>query len=372
MIREINEALVLDAVRSGGVISRSAIVRSTGLSAATVTGIAGRLVGLGLLTEVDELRGTGGRPARLLGLGREAVFAVGVRLSADAVLAVLVDLHGDVVARQDERLAALDVDTAVRTITRAVKGVSKSVGNKVIGIGVAVSGVVDRAGGVVRHSGSLGWEDVGFAAQLGTALDLPVTVDSYANSFANGLLQYGTEFSGRDLVVYSIGVSLGAAVVVAGRIHRGHNGTAGGFAHTRVFAAGAPSRPCHCGSSDCLEAWASRWGMEREAQRNELSWNDVTKATSPVRARIVEAAAGRLALGIAASSKALGPETIVIATTLEADLPELATATIARLQAEYEHEPYPAPAMHHAAADGETLARGVAYEVLDGVFSPFR
>ena len=85
LIREINEALVLDVVRRSGTTSRAEITSVTGLSPATVTGISSQLVRDGLLVESDVLRGTGGRPARLIELGRDAIVAAGVRLSPDAV-----------------------------------------------------------------------------------------------------------------------------------------------------------------------------------------------------------------------------------------------------------------------------------------------
>jgi predicted NBD/HSP70 family sugar kinase len=65
------------------------------------------------------------------------------------------------------------------------------------------------------------------------ALDDPAIIDSYVNAYARALLFDGS-FAGRELLVFSVGMSLGAAVVVEGRIQRGFNGSAGGFAHSRA------------------------------------------------------------------------------------------------------------------------------------------
>lgn len=62
LIREINEALVLDVVRAQRPVARANIATTTGLSPATVTGITSKLLRAGLLIETDVVRGTGGRP----------------------------------------------------------------------------------------------------------------------------------------------------------------------------------------------------------------------------------------------------------------------------------------------------------------------
>ena len=106
LIREINEALVLDVVRAHRPVARARIAAETGLSPATVTGITARLLGAGLLTETDVVRSTGGRPARLIDLGTDAVLAAGVRLSDTEAYVVLVNLRGDVVAAHQEPLTS--------------------------------------------------------------------------------------------------------------------------------------------------------------------------------------------------------------------------------------------------------------------------
>lgn len=120
LIREINEALVLDVVRAHRPVARGRIAAETGLSPATVTGITSRLLGAGLLTETDAVRNTGGRPARLLDLGTDAVLAAGVRLSNTEAYVVLVNLRGDVVASHQEPLTSTRPQDVSESIARAV------------------------------------------------------------------------------------------------------------------------------------------------------------------------------------------------------------------------------------------------------------
>ncbi|MGN7861728.1 ROK family protein [Microbacterium sp. 22303] len=368
LIREINEALILDLVRAEEPVARSVIATQTGLSAATVTGITGRLIEAGLLIESETQPSTGGRPARLLSLGSNTIFAVGLRISRDSVHAALVDLRGHVVADRTVPLPSPGPEEVAAGCASAVAAVARAATGRVLGVGAAISGIVDRDAGVVRHSGALGWEDVPFAAILAALVDVPVVVDNYVNSYTRELLSAEKELADRELLVCSIGVSLGSALVSGGRIHRGRDGTAGSIAHMRLVIDPASSRPCHCGATDCLEAWASRWGLEQEAARQGLTW-DLLALGRGAGAGIIDAASAQLALGIASAAKSFGADTVILAETGEYALPDLVRSTAEQLRAEYLHEPYPAPRIHRQEVDDTAVAKGAASQVLDTLFT---
>jgi predicted NBD/HSP70 family sugar kinase len=364
LIREINEALILDVVRAHRPVARARIAAETGLSPATVTGITSRLLRAGLLAETDAVRGTTGRPARLLDLGRDAVLAAGVRLTATEAFVLLVNLRGEVIATHERPLASTGPADVAQEIARTVHAATADWPSAtLIGVGVAVSGVVDHAGGLVRHSGSLGWENVPLRAQLTELLDVPVIIDSYANAVASGLLLFDGRLAGRDLLVFSVGASLGASVVTQGRIHRGFSGTAGGFAHSQVGA--RSERPCHCGAVNCLETWASHWGIRRELERR----GEDAVATTEVGDEVFAIAAERLGVAMANAAKMFGPERVVVAFTQEMNLPTLTSRAEQVFQSQYAHEHTPAPDLELAATDPSTHARGAAYTVLAQLFS---
>ena len=365
LIREINEALVLDVVRARGPVARAFIAVQTGLSPATVTGITGRLLHSGVLVETDVVRGTGGRPARLLELGREAIFAIGVRLTAHEAYVALIDLAGEIVADHRERLASTALVDAVDAVVRSVEAVTqRQQSGEVVGIGIAVSGVVDQAGGRVRHSGTLGWENVALRAELARALDAPVVLDSHVNAFASAGLLYDGRLEGRDLIVFSVGQSLGASLVVQGRIHRGFDASAGGFAHWH--AVGGDDRPCHCGANGCLETWGSGWGIERELARRGVAGLGADPASvEPV----LDDAARELGVAMANASKMFGPEGVVVAFAPELDIPRLARSVEVAFEAEFVHGNTAAPQLDIVVGSEAEVAKGAAYEVLSPLFT---
>ncbi|MCX5394339.1 ROK family protein [Streptomyces sp. NBC_00094] len=364
LIREINEALVLDVVRAHRPVARARIATETGLSPATVTGITSRLLGAGLLTETDAVRSTGGRPARLLDLGTDAVLAAGVRLSDTDAYVVLVDLRGDVVASHQEPLTSTRPQDVGESVARAVAIAAASrTSSTLIGVGVAVSGVVDQQSGIVRHSGSMGWENVPLQRQLTALLETPVVLDSYVNSVASGLLLFDGGLAGRNLMIFSVGASLGASVVVEGRIHRGFSGTAGGFAHSRVGT--DAGRPCHCGAKDCLETWASHWGIQRELERRGVKPGSLVGCDDDV----IASAADSLGTAVANAAKMFGPERVVVAFTPEMNVPALTAGTEEVFRRQYAHGTTPPPALEIAATGPSSHASGAAYTVLARLFT---
>jgi len=368
LIREINEALILNLVRTEEPVARAVLAQRTGLSPATVTGITGHLIDAGLLIESETQASTGGRPARLLSLGRESVFAVGLRISRDSVHATLVDLRGQIVADRAFPVPSPRPEDVAACCKAAVTAVADAITGRVRGVGAAVSGIVDRESGVVLHSGALGWEDVPFAAILADLVQVPVVVDNYVNSFTRETLSREKDLTERELIVCSIGVSLGSALVSGGRIHRGRSGTAGGIAHVRLAVDPARSRPCHCGASDCLETWASRWGLELEASRQGVSWEQLSEPAGPG-AEIIDAASAHLALGIASAAKSFGADMVILAATGELGLSRLVPRTAERLRDEYRHEPYAAPLIRIQEMHDAAVAKGAASQVLEALFT---
>lgn len=369
LIREINEALVLDVVRRRGETSRAEITADTGLSAATVTGITAQLIAGGLLTEDQVLRGTGGRPARLLQLGSDAVVAVGVRLARDAVETALVDLRGEVIARRIDPLRDTAPDVAADAVAAAVAGVREQhPGALLRGVSVALSGIVDPARGVVRHSGSFGWHEVPFAELVAGRCGERVVIDSLVNAFATGLLMLDADLAERDAIVFSVGESLGASVIVDGRIQRGHEGAAGGFAHAAPGSR-APSRPCHCGDVGCLETWSSVWGMRTEAERRG---RDLRTPDSPETDAVLTEGGFGLGVAMANAAKMLGPERLVLVLSREvreSAYESVCSDTFAR---EYAHSETPAPPVSVIPADTDVFARGAGYGLIKELFEAGR
>ena len=98
LIREINQTIVLNAIRTHGALSRTDIAGISKLSLAAISGITAELIDLGFVYEHQVGVSTGGRPPVLLALNNQAGYVVGVKLTEDAVIVALTDLEATIVA----------------------------------------------------------------------------------------------------------------------------------------------------------------------------------------------------------------------------------------------------------------------------------
>src|SRR3954451_14719601 len=109
LLRRLNSAAVLHAVRANGPVSRADLARTTGLSKPTVNGAVELLLGHGYVTEGPHEphdRPRPGRRARLLRFASRMGHVLGVDIGADKVLVLVADLNGEVLAVERRRTGA--------------------------------------------------------------------------------------------------------------------------------------------------------------------------------------------------------------------------------------------------------------------------
>lgn len=245
------QSSVLGLLGSRGATSRADLARLLRVSSATVTQICKALIARGLIVETEDLAPSrGGRPARLLELAESAGTAVGVKVTADHVAIVQVELDGEVTSSETVAFGAMRPNS-LDELARILEGAVRVMPGHLLGVGVAIPGSVDsRASGVV-DAPTLGWTDAQVGATLRSRLDLPVLVENDVNAVAVADRLYG---AGRDYdsyLVVTIGRGVGSAIVMDGIVRRGASGGAGEIGHVTIDPAGPV---CDCGSRGCVEA----------------------------------------------------------------------------------------------------------------------
>lgn len=265
LIREINEAIILDAVRTYGQRSRAEIAHDTGLSAPTVSGITADLIERNLLYEHSTGESAGGRRPVMLALNASAGYVIGVKVTETAVIAVLTDLAATVIHRRRRQLRSTDVDHVVRLIADVTHDLRAKVPNgPVYGLGVGTAGVVDSQHGVVRHGTYAHWRDVPLGALLYQRTGLPTIVENDVNALAVSEHWFGVGRGVANLLVVSLGRGVGLGLILDGRLYRGARGGAGEFGHVKI---GNDETPCVCGASGCLEAVIADPALEARVER---------------------------------------------------------------------------------------------------------
>jgi predicted NBD/HSP70 family sugar kinase len=320
---------ILDVLRLEGPLARTDIVRSAGLSRATVSSLLSELLDRRLVRDgVDSRRlGSGGRPPALVDLEPTAAFGVGVDIGRTHVRVVVADLALQVLA---EEVARVDVPDhpeetleLIVAITARLLQESAIERSELLGVGVGLPGPVDRASGRLGSATILpGW--VGFAprAELEKRLRSPVLVENDANlgALAEGLLGAGR--GSKVLAYVKVAAGVGSGLLVDGRLFRGASGTAGEIGHTTLANSGPV---CRCGNRGCLEQLAGVTALLAQMAAAGVELDGVDALLRMARdghagARRVLADAGEhIGLAVANLVNLLDPDRVVVGGELGAD-----------------------------------------------------
>ena len=246
LLRRINSAAVLRAIRAGAPISRSELARATGLSKPTVNGAVELLLESGYLTErvaaVDDRTRRPGPRARLLSFRGDSGHVLGIDIGANKVLAVVADLTGEVLgtvrrltgARERQTAnAILDLVGAATDDALATAGVDRST---LRAVGVGTPGVVDPVSGRVTLAPQLGgWEGIRLASRLQPAFPCSVLVDNEVHLSVLGERWRGSAQGIDDALYVQVGVGIGGGVLIGGDVYRGAGGAAGEIGYLPIF-----------------------------------------------------------------------------------------------------------------------------------------
>src|SRR3954469_2137082 len=267
LTREVNRAAIFRMIGIDGPIARATIARRLSLSPATVTAVTRELLEQGLVRVAERSQARRGRPSMLLEVAGDAARAFGVKVAADHVVGVSVDLEAEIVQRYEAPFEASAPD-AVARLGELLAGWTAAEGGSspLLGIGLGVSGVVDPIRGTV-DSPLLGWEGVPLAADLRRRFHVPVLVDNDVNTLAVAERLYGRGRGSEHFLTVTLGHGIGLGVIAGGDIYRGHGGGAGEFGHTTARLDGPR---CTCGKRGCLEAIAADPALVAQGRRARL------------------------------------------------------------------------------------------------------
>jgi predicted NBD/HSP70 family sugar kinase len=250
-----NQQVVLDLIRTQAATSRAALASQTGLTLQAVSKIVRRLVVDGFVVEgASREPYTMGRPAAGLRVHADAAYAVGVHIDRDDTAYVLLDLAGQIMAR--DRRTTPQTNGPVRSadqiadVTQQMISGTGIPAQRVLGIGIGVPGPLDPATGVVRKpAGMRGWGRVDLKQMITERTGYPVTVDNDAIAAATGESWIGKAQGVQHLLFVYVGWGIGAALVLDGHVYRGATRRGGDIYHTPLDPAGSR---CECGNNGCV------------------------------------------------------------------------------------------------------------------------
>ncbi len=249
--RDLNRTAILRLIGNAGPVARATIAQRLGLSPATVTSITRELIQSGVVRVADRAPSAGGRPALLLEIVGGAAAAFGVKIAADHLVGVIVDLDGVVLQRFESHVELVGpeaLDRVIAILRSWLADVEQRV--RLLGVGLGVPGVVNEERGTVTAP-IIGWDRLPLRSRLQSELGVPVLVDNDVNTLAVSERLYGRGRGAENFITVTLGRGIGLGIVAGGDIYHGFGGGAGEFGHISVAADGPL---CTCGKRGCLEA----------------------------------------------------------------------------------------------------------------------
>jgi glucokinase len=231
-IAELNTFLVLDAIRSHGEATRGQLGRELGLSDASVSRIAKRLLATGI---IDELPGEGavrGRTPSILRFVGPVGGVIAVDLGGTRCHGALADLAGGTMAT-DFRQTSQGRDAA-GTLLQCIAALESAAGDLAMPVRAVVVGIpalIDPVTQLATAGPNVHWQGFDLLGILSDKVAQPFEVDNDVNLAALGEAWRGQGRGVHSFVTMSLGTGIGGAVVIDGHLVRGSHNAAGEVAY---------------------------------------------------------------------------------------------------------------------------------------------
>jgi len=328
LLRELNDRAALELLLTGGPMTRAQLGERTGLSKVTASQLLARLEERGLVEIAGEQAGGRGPNAALYGVVPSSAYVAGLHVERDEVSAGVADVTGRVVTEisVDPNGAGNPVEL-VRGAMAAACGAAGVAPEALRAFVIGTPGVLDPRTGDLRLAVNLpAWHE-GVHDALRADLGRPVTIENDVNLAAMAERAVGAAHGVDDFVLVWIGVGLGLATMLGGRLHRGVGGAAGEIGYLPVPGVPLPQDITHPATG----AFQSLVGAQAVLPLAASYGFEAATATAAVQAAVQSVAearsadsagqageeflaelAGRVATGVAAICVVLDPGLVVL------------------------------------------------------------
>ena len=379
LLRELNDRAALDLLLPGRPLTRTQISEQTRVSKVTVAQMLTRLEERGLVAVVGQQEGGRGPNAALYSVVPSSAYVAGLYVDMDVVSAGVADVTGRIVAEVsvNPNDAANPVELVRGAVDRACRTAGVEV-NRLSAFVIGSPGVVNPRTGDPQLAVNLpDWHE-GVLDSLRGALDRPVIIENDVNLAALAERSVGAARDLDDFVLVWIGVGLGMAAFLGGKLHRGAVGAAGEIGYLPV--PGAPLQedvrhPANGGLQSLVGANVVRMlagvfgfaaptaeeAVNAAVQTAAGSASNGSAATVARAEEFLSEIARRVALGVASVSVVLDPGLVVLGGPVgKAGGSELAV----RVAAEVSRICLAHPAVEPTTAADEPVLRGALQAAL--------
>lgn len=231
VLRSINRSAVLEIIRQQQVISYSQIAHHLKVSFPTVMRIVDELIQLNFVRPVGfSQEPSVGRPRSLIEFNGSGYCVIGLDLGGLELFGAVTDLSGNIQAEARSPSAKGDAQMNITTMFNIIDqliSIPRPKDQKILGIGIGAPGVTNSKQGVVTWAPNLGWSDLPLRQIVQDKFNIPTFIENDVNIATLAELSFGAGKGKQNFVCLYLREGLGAGIVIAGMLFRGHNNAAG-------------------------------------------------------------------------------------------------------------------------------------------------
>lgn len=327
LIREQNEALVLQTIIENNGLSRAQIAKKTGLNKASVSSITASLIDSGLVEEtgIGQAGKTGGRKPIFVNFCGKSGLVLSFDLGFNYISCAISYLDGTIIHHL-KKPHLLDKENIIHYIQKYSNDLLSNAPNtlhNVVGMTLAIHGIV--VDNQIRFTPSYDLKGFPLKKELEKYFQFPIYLENEANLSALGEFTFSQ--SKENLISISIHSGIGAGIIQDKRLQTGAHGQAGEIGHTILYPKG---KACNCSNLGCLEKYASNLVVYQEFSKyyNLKHANSDLIAqyylrSDPFTQELIDQQIYHQAIGINNLIMLCDPQLVIINSSLYAKIPKL-------------------------------------------------
>lgn len=325
-IKKENKILVRKVILNSSPVSRADIANITGLNKGTVSSLVNELIEEKFIYESGQGVSSGGRRPVMLIFNEVAGYSINIDIGVNYLLGAVTDLQGNIYREQKTKISNTQFDHIKKVLFLLIDDLIHDVPHSpygIIGIGIGIPGTIGDHGNILLAP-NLGWSNIDLKSILEARYSFPILIENEANAGAYGEKRYGVGKQFNNLIYLSIGIGIGAGLIINDQLYKGKSGLSGELGHMSIEMSGLK---CKCGSEGCWELYASEQSLLKKAKelgifknnQEEPSLEDLLSLAEEGHAETIELfkqIGAHIGIGVKNIANIFNPEQIIIGNRL--------------------------------------------------------
>jgi N-acetylglucosamine repressor len=253
-LKIINQKKIFHIIYQEKKIAKQDIAEKLKMSLPTISQNLKELEEMNLIEKKGSFESTGGRKAYAICLVSNAKVSIGVEVSKKLIRIVALDLCGTNLKELTESITYVNNDAYYQTLGNLIFEVISSLhlsSERILGVRIALQGLISADGNTVAYGKILGCTGISID-NFTKYIPYPCSMVHDAEAAAIAELWFSHKIE--DAIYFSISNNLSGAIIIDGKLHKGHELKSGMIEHMTIVPDG---NPCYCGKKGCLEAYCS-------------------------------------------------------------------------------------------------------------------